>query len=81
MKSYRRLTEDCKRTRHTLDRAANECRRRQDDACRQKNIARAAKIGIGCGGIAISVGVGIFTGGIGLLICLPIAVGTTAAAA
>jgi len=31
--AYRRLIEDCKRTRDTLGRAANECRRRQDDAC------------------------------------------------
>ena len=62
-----------------------KCRRRQDDARTKKNTAQevgiATTIGIGIGGIVLSVGVGIFTGGIGMLICLPITTGATAAAA
>ena len=48
-----------------------ECRRRQDDARTKKNTAQdvgmATTIGIGIGGIVLSIGVRIFTGGIGFV--------------
>jgi len=83
--AYRKVIEDCKRAQDTFRGAAVECRKRQVDSCKMKHTAQvngtATTIGIGCGGIAISIGVGIFTGGIGFLLCLPIAAATTGASA